>query len=143
MIKGDANGQYVAFRTRSESNPIGKFNTLHMYLEKWPDLDNWQSEKVKESKIEKSFMSIHFIFIDAQRDIYQDLREKNSFVGKVLSKIEYDNKVMSDLEKLIKEINDTAVNKSNELKLLTFHLKKLNQSLKGSSDVEITPLPMI
>ncbi len=142
-IKAEANGrQYVALRTRSKPNAIkGGFDTSRMFLENWADSSSWQTDKVKESKLGKRFLSMPFIFIDAQRDIHQELGDKSSFVGKVLSKVEYDDKEISELEALIGKVNDEAVEKSVELKSLRSHLESLNQSFQGSGNAEITPFP--
>ena len=64
-----------------------------------------------------------------------------SFIGKILSSVEYNKGDILALEALIKEVNDEAVNKSHELKSLKFHLEKLNQSIGGSGGAEVTPFP--
>nr|MDA3807928.1 AAA family ATPase [Thiomicrorhabdus sp.] len=142
-IQAEANGlQFVALRTRCKSNEIkGGFDTLLMTLDRWPDADNWPVEKVKESKPIRRIGNMPFIFIDAQRDIHQELREKSSFVGRVLSRVDYDQKEISELEALIKQVNDRAVDKSEELKKLKTHLDNLNQSFQGSGNTEISPFP--
>lgn len=142
-IKAQATGhQYVALRTRSKPNVIkGGFDTTRMTLEKWPDSSDWELERVKESKFGTNFKNMPYIFIDAQRDIHQELREKSSFVGKVLSSVEYNPDDISTLESLIKQVNDQSVEKSVALKGLKTHLEKLNQSFQSSGNAEITPFP--
>jgi putative ATP-dependent endonuclease of OLD family len=90
-IKAEPNGnQFVAIRTRSKQNLIkGGFDTLRFTLETWSDISKWRVEKVKETKMATSLTSLPFISIEAQRDIHQELKEKSSFVGKVLSSVEY------------------------------------------------------
>jgi len=142
-IKAEADGsQYVALRTRSKVDAVkGGFNTVRSTLEKWPEASNWQIERIKETKVFKNFSSILFIAVEAQRDIYQELKEKSSWVGKVLSRIEYDDSEIVALELLIKEINEQAVSKSKELTNLKINLERLNQSFEGSGSAEITPFP--
>ena len=79
--------------------------------------------------------------IEAQRDIHQELKEKYSWVGKVLSRIKYENTEVESLESLIKEVNDQAVSSSTELTILKENLQLLNQSFESSNNVEITPFP--
>lgn len=142
-IKAESNeNQFMAIRTRSKQNLIkGGFDTLRSTLEAWPDVGNWQVEKIKETKLSTSLSSLPFISIEAQRDIHQELKEKSSFVGKVLSNIKYNQDDIIALEKLIKEINDEAVNKSGELQGLKTHLGNLSQSFGESGNVEVTPFP--
>lgn len=142
-IKAEANGnQFVALRTRSNSNPIkGGFDTSRATLEKWPDAISWKTEKVKETKINTRLESTPFISIEAQRDIHQELRDKSSFVGKVLSSVEYDPEDIKALELRIKDVNEEAVDKSSQLQSLKSHLENLNQSFQDSGSAEITPFP--
>lgn len=142
-IKAEANGnQFVAIRTRTNSNPInGGFDTSRTTLEKWPDVAVWQTEKIKETKMNTRFESIQFISIEAQRDIHQELREKSSFIGKVLSSVDYNETDRMNLESLIKDVNNEAVKNSSELKNLKTHLNNLNKSFQCSGSTEITPFP--
>ena len=142
-IKAEANGnQFLALRTRCKSDIIkGGFDTSRFVLEKWPSVDTWQADKVKETKMVSRFLGMPFISIEAQRDIHQELKEKSSFVGKVLSSVEYNQADVKELESLIKTVNEEAVNKSGELQGLKTHLDNLNQSFQGSGSAEITPFP--
>jgi putative ATP-dependent endonuclease of OLD family len=144
-IKAEANGnQFVAIRTRATKNPIkGSFDSSRSTLEKWPDLETWQTEKIKETKIRARLESIPFISLEAQRDIHHELKERTSFIGKVLSSVEdeYDPAEITMLESLISDINDKAVDVSSVLQNLKTHLEKLNQSFEGSGSAEIMPFP--
>lgn len=142
-IKAEANGnQFVAIRTKSKANPTkGGFDTVRATLDKWPAITSWQTETVKETKMSSRIESIPFISIEAQRDIHQELKDKSSFIGKVLSGVEYDRDVITALELQIKAVNDEAVNNSSELQSLKTHLGNLNHSFQGSGSVEITPFP--
>lgn len=144
-IKSEANGyQFLALRTRCNSDSTkGGFETFRFSLDRWSNINTWQSEKLKESKLTSRFHSIPFIGIEAQRDIHQELKEKSSFSGKVLSEVSssYNSDDVTALEELIKGVNDDAVNKSLVLKNLKSHLDNLNQSFQGSGHAEITPFP--
>lgn len=142
-IKSEANAnQFMAIRTRSKQNLIkGGFDTLRFTLEAWPAVSNWQVEKIKETKLPTSLSSLLFISIEAQRDIHQELKEKSSFVGKVLSSVEYNSDDITNLESLIKAVNDEAVNKSGKLQSLKTNLSNLSQSFGGYGNAEITPFP--
>ena len=143
-IRAEANGnQFFSFRTRCKPDLIkGGFDTARITLEKWSSVETWLTEKVKEAnKITGSFSSMPFISIEAQRDIHQELKEKSSYVGKVLSSVEYNQSDVKELESLIKEVNEEAVNKSTVLQGLKTHLDNLNQSFQGSGSAEITPFP--
>lgn len=142
-IKAEANGdQYVAVRTRVSPNEIkGGFQINRATMEKWPDTTAWLTEKIKLTKLMSKFESLPFFSIDAQRDIHQELRDKSSFIGKVLAGVDYDEKEIANLEKMIEGINKEAVDKSKELQRLKNHLAQLNQTFQGAGKAEITPFP--
>lgn len=142
-IRSEPNGrQFVAIRTRAALNQIkGIFECRRFTLEKWTPFNVWHTEKNKEFKMITRIDSIPFISIEAQRDIHNELKEKNSIVGKVLSCVAYNKNDVTALEALIKNVNDDAVSKSSELLKLKKHLGKLNQSFQGSGNAEITPFP--
>ena len=141
-IQSEANGnQYIALRTRAKRDKIKSgFDTSRTILKKWTDVNKWETEKIKESKFNR-FLSIPFIAIEAQRDIHQELKEKYSWIGKVLSNIQYEDNEIAALESLIEGVNSEAVSKSQELITLKTNLQRLNKSFEGSNNVEITPFP--
>jgi len=144
-IKAETNvNQFVALRTRATPNTIkGGFDSKRSTLERWPDLKTWRTGKIKETNMLNYFESMPFISIEAQRDIHQELKERSSFIGKVLSSVrdEYDQTEITMLEALIKKVNDEAVDESSVLQNLKTHLEKLNHSFEGSGSAEITPFP--
>lgn len=143
IIMPEATGhQFVALRTRSMRNLLkGNFDTKRATLDKWPDRGSWTTEKVTQKNLVKRLESLPFFAIEAQRDIHQELSERTSFVGRVLSGIKYNEADVTALEDLIKGVNDEAVSKSKELKSLKHHLQQLNKSFDGDGSAEITPLP--
>lgn len=143
IIMPEANGyQFVALRTRTQRNLLkGNFDTKRVTLDRWPAVQNWTTEKVAQKTLNKRFESIPFFAVEAQRDIHQELRERTSFVGRVLSGIKYNEADVTALEELIRGVNDEAVSKSQELKSLKLNLQQLNKSFGGDGSAEITPLP--
>ena len=142
-IQSETNGnQFLAIRTRAKRNSTkGGFDTTRSTLESWPPFKTWSNAKVKESRLGTRFQSLPFISLEAQRDIHQDLRDKSSFMSRILSSVEYNKDDIQALEELIKEVNKEAVDKSQVLKTLKSHLEKLNQSIGGSGGAELSPIP--
>jgi putative ATP-dependent endonuclease of OLD family len=143
-IQAEADGQqFLAIRTKGGRDTVkGGFTVERFALEKWPDFAVWKDVKTSSKKqIRKRFDSMPFISIDAQRDIHQELREKSSFIGKVLSSVEYEKDDIEKIEKLVADVNNEAVTKSKPLMSLKTHLEDLNKSFDGSGHAEITPFP--
>lgn len=142
-IRSTSDGyQFLALRTRSCANLIkGGFDTLRYSLEKWEGMESWLKGQNKESKISSRLLCLPMIAIEAQRDIHQELRERSSFVGKILAGINYDKEEVEALEELIKEVNAQAISKSGELSSLRSQLNSLTRSFAGSGNAELTPFP--
>jgi putative ATP-dependent endonuclease of the OLD family len=143
-IQSEANGnQFLALRTLCTRDKIkGGFAVTRFALDRWPEYKSWKTEKTSnKNQLRKRFEALPYISIEAQRDIHQELREKTSFVGKVLSSIDYDKNDIVMLEKMVADINGEAVAKSEHLKSLKAHLEQLNQSFHGSGQAEINPFP--
>lgn len=142
-IKFEANGyQFVAVRTKAKSDKKkGGFDVSRATLEKWPNFSDWLTAKNKETPMSTRLLSMPFISVEAQRDVYQELRDKSSFIGKILSHVEYDETEMGALEELIGEVNQQAIDKSQVLKEFKTNLEQLKQPFQGAGNVEITPFP--
>lgn len=141
-IQAEADGkQYVAIRTIAKPDRVKGGYIIDRYeMESWPEHAGWEKVGFKK-KLGKRLESVPFIPIDAQRDIHTELKEKSSFVGRVLSSVEYNDKDVAELERMVAEINKEAINKSEPLKRLKTHLDNLNQSFEGSGQTELTPFP--
>ncbi|MCI5122984.1 MAG: DUF2813 domain-containing protein [Candidatus Electrothrix sp. AR5] len=143
-IQAEADGkQFVAIRTTAKSDRVkGGYIIDRFHLDTWTERDQWQNTQVNtRNRLRKRLESIPFISIDAQRDIHNELKEKSSFIGRVLSSVEYDDEDVAELERMVAEVNKEAIEKSEPLKQLKNHLDKLNQSFEGSGQTELTPFP--
>lgn len=141
-IQAEADGkQYVAIRTTAKPDRVKGGYIIDRYeMESWPEYKGWEKANFRK-KLGKRLESVPFIPIDAQRDIHTELKEKSSFVGRVLSSVEYDDADVAELERMVAEVNKEAIEKSEPLKRLKTHLDNLNQSFEGSGQTELTPFP--
>ena len=90
----DANGKdFVAIRTKVQPDEIkGGFNTQRYYLNEWTEFDIWKNVTPSErKKVRSKIDAIPYICIEAQRDIHNELKDKSSYIGKVLSYIKYED----------------------------------------------------
>jgi putative ATP-dependent endonuclease of OLD family len=141
-IQAEADGkQYVAIRTTAKPDRVKGGYIIERYeMESWPVYTGWEKVNFRK-KLGKRLEAVPFIPIDAQRDIHTELKEKSSFVGRVLSSVEYDDADVAELERMVAEVNKEAIEKSEPLKRLKTHLDNLNQSFEGSGQTELTPFP--
>lgn len=105
---------------------------------------NWENEQL----LVEDFKGINIIrnnikmyFIDAQRDILEDSKQRTSFFGKLVSNLDYGD----NLEKIkgqIETLNKEAIEGSKVLQHLREELKKLNQTTQTQGEgVTLNPFP--
>lgn len=135
--------EFVALRTICEKDVIrGGYKVTKYALSAWQEFSNWTDDTARiNKKITTRLESVPFVSIDAQRDIHQELREKTSYVGRILSEIDFSDDDKENLEELIKDLNDKAVETSPVLTDLKSQLDTLSQSFEGQGQTDITPFP--
>ena len=139
-IKDDGEKSYIPLRTIITFDPIRTtYITKQYILESWSSFDDWyNSDNGNENS--KRFEEMPFFYMDAQRDILDDLKSKSSYLGKMLSKIEYSPDALLAIEEQIKALNETAVSDSPILKDIRETLKNLDSTIGSHNEnIEITP----
>ena len=141
-IKGNS---FVPLRTIITYDELNTtYKTKQYILPDWPLFENeehvfWhQTENGNENVF--NYDEVPFFYMDAQRDILKDMNVRNSYLGKMISKIEYSEKDIKKIETQIKELNEQAVSSSDILSNIETTLKELDTAMDSSSEgVEITP----
>lgn len=120
------------------------YKSKQYILPDWPPFENGRHEfwyQAANGK-EKVFYydEVPFFYMDAQRDILEDMKVKNSYLGKMISKIEYSKEDIIEIEQQIKKLNEQAVSSSPILSNIKATLKELDSTMDSVSEgVEITP----
>ncbi len=146
-IKASEDGDFVPLRTIVSFDPIKNSPTVKQYiLENWVDFQFGDEPKKYWYELENSkqnpfrFDEIPFFYMDAQRDILEDIKLKSSYIGKMLSKIEYTPEDILEIEEQIESLNKSAVEKSNILTIVKTALTELNSAMDSQNGgVELTP----
>ena len=145
-ISFDSNGnQMLAFRTVVEENLIRKtFAKKQFVIDEWVEFKNDDEEYWYQKEYQNSlsfyFDEIPFFYLDANRDILEDLKSKTSFLGKILSSINYNEGDKKVIEELIKELNKETIDKSDVLTNLHKTLEELDTAMDNPNNtVDITP----
>lgn len=143
-IKYNEEKSYIPLRTIITFDSIRTLYTTQQYiLDSWSDFQNaeedWHDIDNGNEKFFK-FEEMPFFYMDAQRDILDDLKSKSSYLGKMLSKIEYSSEALVAIEEQIKALNETAVNDSPILNDIRETLKDLDSTIGSHNEnIEITP----
>jgi len=139
-IKYDVENAYVPLRTIITFDPIRTMYITKQYiLDSWNDFNDWHNSDNGNENL-KRFEEMPFFYMDAQRDILDDLKSKSSYLGKMLSKIEYSPDALFAIEEQIKALNETAVSDSSILSDIRETLKELDSTIGSHNEnIEITP----
>jgi len=133
---------FFAFRTEIKFKSDGdRYDVNHYFITNWSNPDIKESDKLTSS-IHKAIL---VYFLDAQRDLEQDVKLRNSFFGKLATQLDknYDAENLTTIKRLVSELNSTAVDNSEVLSHLKEELSKLNQTTQTTGEgVSISPFPM-
>ncbi len=144
-IRNDDTGNaFVSFRTIITFGMIKNSYKAQQFIQQdWPefkqdDVDWFDVENGKRTNFH--FDEVPFFYMDAQRDILEDTKLRSSYLGKMLSKIEYSAEDIKDIEDQIKTLNEKAVSSSDILSNIRTTLKELDTAMDTRSEgIEITP----
>lgn len=144
-IRSDTTGNsFVSFRTVIIFDSINNsFKSQQYILKNWPEFKlndvNW-FEYDNGNNASFYFDKIPFFYMDAQRDILEDTKLRSSYLGKMLSKIEYSKEDIEEIENQIKSLNEKAVSSSDILSNIKTTLKDLDTAMDNKNEgIEITP----
>ena len=144
-VKLDSQGRnHVPFRTKIEFDPTtNSFKKQQFSISGWPkfkDNNTYWFDKDDGDEISFYFDEIPFFYIDAQRDILKDIKLKNSYLGKMISKIEYSSEDIKAIEEQIDSLNKQSIEKSVILSDIKTVLEELNSTMgTDRTSIEITP----
>lgn len=141
-IKMDAEEySYVPIRVKYTFQTLqNSFNRDMHILNEWESAGiAWQDLKGKKSTIKGDYFQFHYL--DAKRDIQDDLKVRTSYLGKMLGDVasNYDPEDVAELEKKISSLNAEAIEKSSVLKNIQESLKGIDTTMDSSGKVYVSP----
>ncbi len=143
-IRTDGLKSFIPLRTICTLDPItSNYKTQQFILSDWPEfksnnIDWYQHDNGRRTSFH--FDEIPFFYMDAQRDIMEDTKQRSSYIGKMLANIEYSEKDIEEIETQIKLLNEKTVSSSDVLSNIKDTLKGLDSVMNSQSHgIEITP----
>ena len=141
-IKMDAEEYaYVPMRVKYTFQTLqNSFNRDMHILNEWESAGiAWQDLKGKKSTIKGDYFQFHYL--DAKRDIQDDLKVRTSYLGKMLGDVasNYNPEDVAELEKKISSLNAEAIEKSSVLKNIQESLKGIDTTMDSSGKVYVSP----
>ena len=131
------NEEFFAYRTIVDFSLQQSEAKIKRYL-----IVDWESDTSETQEISAVMSAVPMYFIDAQRDLQDDLKYANSYFGRLASQIEYDEEQKRNIEVQLSDLNQQSVDRSSVLSHLKASLTELNRTVQSSGGgVEITPFP--
>lgn len=146
VVQDDDEHDLVAIRTQFKWNTIkGEYVLDRRFLKDWQkDGAKWEDSKPVEKVAAVSAQQIEplaMYFLDAKRDIAEDLRNRSSFWSKMVEDHGLSAEDVKRIEEDLSEINKDIVESSDVLTHIQSHLKNFHETLSCDEDsVSITPL---
>ncbi|MBP6663970.1 MAG: AAA family ATPase [Chitinophagales bacterium] len=129
--------QFFAFRTQITFLDEGdKTQTEQYFISNW-DAPNPQPNDTFSNAV---FKFILLYFMDAQRDLQEEAKLRNSYFGKLATQLKYEGEDMETIKRLITELNQKAVENAPILTRLQNKLSELNRTTQTTGEgVSISP----
>ncbi len=143
-IRLDGDKSIIPLRTIVTLDPLLNYYKSQQYImQDWPQFEDnglfWYNSD-NGNKTRFNFDELPFFYMDAQRDILDDTKARSSYIGKMLSKIEYSQEDIKEIEEQIAALNEKAVSSSDILQNLKNTLSELDSAIGSLSEkIEITP----
>lgn len=135
--------EFIAFRTTlSWSDTKGDYLVERKPLKEWRAFEAWRETPLSEKGITAAQLEpIALHYIDAKRDLDDDLRRAGSFWRRMTDDLGLQHADIAELEETLSQINQQIVEKSEVLKHLKGGLSDLqNVVTADSAGIEIAPV---
>lgn len=134
---------FMAFRTTlSWSDVKGDYTLERKFLTEWKPEADWLSAAVSAEGVnaeQLEHVALHYI--DAKRDLEDDLRRQGSFWRRLTDNLGLADKDVEEFEQALSQLNDEIVSKSLVLQHLKSNLSDMSFVVSAdSAGVEITPV---
>lgn len=133
---------FMAFRTTFSWNLArGDYVLSRKFLKEWKLIDDWLSAEEKEPVSSAHIEPIALHYIDAKRDIDEDLRKQGSFWRRLTDDLGLSEEDIKTFEDALSLLNEQIVGKSDILKHLKKNLSDVTSVVAGeSAGVDIAPV---
>ncbi|WP_394774986.1 ATP-dependent endonuclease [Flavobacterium sp.] len=135
--------QILAFRTLiKEYNKT--FKKQQFYIDEWEEFEDEDGDYWFDIEYDNEqnyyFEEIPFFYLEANRDILEDIKSKSSYLGRILSSLEFSETDKAKIETLISQLNSTTIEGSEVLTELQSTLEELDTAMDNpNNSVQLTP----
>jgi putative ATP-dependent endonuclease of the OLD family len=124
------------------SGAHGDYRTTRKFLKEWKLFADWQNAEDGDTVSAAHIEPIALHYIDAKRDLDDDLRTRGSFWRRLTDDLGLSDEDIEKLENTLTEVNRTLVDKSKVLQHLRDNLVELRRVIAfEKAGIEIAPVP--
>lgn len=142
IVTDETEGSYVGIRTIIEFDiKRNDYIVTRKPIIEWKDsIENARVGKKQQFTGDMDDYMNHF-YMDAQRDVTRDIRDRKSYFGKATSRMDLDDKKVQELENKLSAVNKEIISSISAIEETKNSLAKIGNTL-GDSDsmVQIEPL---
>jgi len=133
----------VAIRTTLEWSVVhGDYRTKRAFLKDWLPFENWLDSEEKVAALGSHIEPIALHYIDAKRDLEDDLKSRGSFWRRLTDDLGLADKDISEFEKSLTTLNQDIIAKSEVLSFLRSTLLDIQNVVSAEkAGVDIAPIP--
>lgn len=119
----------------------GEYRIERKFLKEWLDSDDFEKAEESERVSAHQLEPISLYYIDAKRDMDDDLRGRTSFWRRLTDDLGLDDAAVTEAEKMLSDLNKQIVDGSAVLKHVSGHLVGIKGVLAGDkAAVDISPV---
>lgn len=143
IAQDDNQDDMVGMRSVLEWSDVhGNYRTTRKFLKEWRAFADWQDAEDGDAVSAAQIEPIALHYIDAKRDLEDDLRMRGSFWRRLTDDLGLTEKDVEELEAALSKINKTLVDKSEVLKHLRENLTELQKVIAfEKAGIDIAPVP--
>lgn len=142
-ITTSGEGNFVGIRTEIRFDPIKDSYVARRHcIRQWKDsVDAAVLENKKTVYNEDMRASLQAFYMDANRDIVQDIRNRKSYFGRVTSSYDLTDKKVQEIEEQLSHVNALIINSIPSLALTEERISTIGKTIgSDSSKVAVEPL---
>lgn len=143
IILDDEFNEMVGIRTRLAWSPIkSDYAIERRFLKEWAPPAKWlDAESSPQAVIAAHLEPLSTFFIDAKRDLEEDVRRPGSFWRRLTDDLGLPADQIAELEKSLSDINAKVVENSAVLKHLRSNLRELSGVVEADNDgIDVSPV---
>jgi putative ATP-dependent endonuclease of the OLD family len=143
VILDDELHEMVAFRTRLAWSAIkGDYAVERRFLKEWLPVYKWLDASVSSQSVLASQLEpLSAFFIDAKRDLEEDVRRPGSFWRRLTDDLGLPAAQVAELEESLSAINEQVVEHSAVLKHLRSNLRELSGVVEAErAGIDVSPV---